>query len=167
MLRLTFAGCLISILCGCALDSNQIRIVKSSTIEDWSPNTIESQIALWDCKTIDWDVVQKRSDFSVVSASCKSQKLWIEDDEPDRQACLSADSVGVNSTSTHSHLNCQPKADISRQIQFRFLVHQNKEIGRVSLLDAKDLHVIKDKVVHEKPLSRSEVQHGPLSFSLL
>lgn len=167
MLRSTFAGFLISILCGCALDSNQIRIVKSSTIEHWSPHTVESQIALWDCSSIDWDVVQKRSDFSVVSARCKSQKPLTDGDKPNRQACLSGGNTGANNTATHSNLNCQQMADMSRQIQFRFLVHQNKEIGKVSLLDAKDLHVIKDKVVHEKPLSRSEVQHGPLSFSTL
>lgn len=155
MIRLAFTACLVSILCGCASDSNQIQIVKSSTIDDWAPHTTESRISLWDCSKIDWDVVQKRDDYSVVSASCQSQKTTSDKARPNLQACLSVKS---------QTMDCQELPGASRQIQFRFVVHQKKQSGKVSLLDVKDLHVIKDSIVFERPLSRSEVQRGPVRF---
>lgn len=155
MLRLTFTGLLISILCGCASDSNQIQIVKSSVVEDWAPNSIENQISLWDCTKIDWDVIQKHADYSVVSASCKGQKPSADGDKPDIKMCVH---------SQDSDSGCLQLLGATRQIQFRFLVHQDKKNERVAVLDVKDLHLVKDNVVFEKPLSRSEVQRGPERF---
>lgn len=158
MIRLTFTAFLSLILCGCASDSDQIQIVKSSKIEDWHPHTIENQISLWDCSQIDWDVVQKRNDYSVVSANCQGRNTTSEKDKPGLQACVK---------SKNSNMDCQSLTGATHRIQFRFVVHQGKQLGKVALLDVRDLHVIKDSIVFERHLSRSEVQRGPAQFKTM
>lgn len=139
------------LLSGCASDQSIIYSVKSATVPEWAPLSVENQVGFWDCLKTDWVVEEKYSGYHVVSATCSSVRSSTENALFRHKICMNA---------IEYRAQCTESFSTEEKIQFRFLVHNDRKVDTVSLFSIREMRLYNERVVSERQLSRAEVQYG-------